>query len=47
MHITLRFKIIIHILGIDMSRAFNTIDRTKLMNILENIPNITEDDRID
>lgn len=43
---TLRYKVVIHILGLDMSRAFDTIDRTKLMTILETVPGITDDDRV-
>ena len=36
----------IHVLGLDMSRAFDTIDRVKLMSILKSIPDITDDDRL-
>ena len=42
---SLKYKVIIHILGLDMSRAFDTIDRTKLMSILERIPGMTDDHR--
>ena len=42
---SLRYKVIIHILGLDMSQAFDTIDRTKLMSILERIPGMTDDHR--
>ena len=39
-----RFKIIIHILGLDMSRAFDTIDRAKLLEILNSVADIHDDD---
>ena len=42
---TMRYKATIHLLGLDMSRAFDTINRDKLMTILESIPEITDDDR--
>jgi len=42
---TLRYKTTVHILGLDMSRAFDTINREKLMDILETIPGMTNDDR--
>ncbi len=41
---TLRYKALVHILGIDMSQAFDTIDRAKLLDIIRNIPNINNDD---
>ena len=41
----MRYKATIHLLGLDMSRAFDTINRDKLMTILESIPEITDDDR--
>ena len=42
---SLKYKVIIHILGLDMSRAFDTIDRAKLMSILNDVPGLTDDDR--
>ena len=39
-----RFETIIHILGLDMSRAFDTIDRAKLIEVLHSIPNVLDDD---
>ena len=42
---TLRYKVVVNILGIDMSRAFDTIDRAKLLLILESIKGLSEDDR--
>ena len=41
---TLRYKALIHLLGIDMSRACDTIDRSKLIEILKTIPNINSDE---
>ena len=41
----LRYKGIIHVLGLDMSRAFDTIDRTKLLSVLESVPGLSDDDR--
>ena len=42
---SLRYKVAIHVLGLDMSRAFDTIDRSKLMSILDTVPGLTDDDR--
>ena len=42
---SLRYKAVIHVLGLDMSRAFDTIDRAKLMSILDTVPGLTDDDR--
>ena len=42
---TMRYKATVYLLGLDMSRAFDTIDREKLMVILETIPGLTDDDR--
>jgi hypothetical protein len=39
----LRYKVLIRILGLDMSRAFDTIDRSKLLTILECIPGMPRD----
>ena len=41
----LRYKGTIHILGLDMSRAFDTINRSKLLAVLECVPGLTDDDR--
>ena len=41
----LKSKVPIHILGLDMSRAFDTIDRSKLISILETVPGINDDHR--
>ena len=40
---TLKYRVAIHILGLDMSRAFDTIDRQKLLDILETIPGLSND----
>ena len=40
----IRYKQTVHILGLDMSRAFDTIDRAKLMLILREEVQLTEDD---
>ena len=40
----IRYKAMIYILGLDMSRAFDTIDRAKLMSILRNEVRLEEDD---
>ena len=40
---TLKYRVAIHILGLDMSRAFDTIDRQKLLDILETIPDLSND----
>ena len=39
----LRYKVLVHILGLDMSRAFDTIDRAKLLQIIEGIPGLSND----
>ena len=41
----LKYRILVHILGLDMSRAFDTIDRVKLLGILDGISGLTDDDR--
>ena len=41
----MRYKTMIYLLGLDMSRAFDTIDQEKLLAILETIPGLTDDDR--
>ena len=41
----MRYKVAIHVLGLDMSRAFDTINRSKLMSVLESVPGLTDDDR--
>ena len=40
----LKYKIVVYLLGLDMSRAFDTIDRTKLINMIEYMPGIRSDD---
>ena len=40
----LKCKIIVYLLGLDMSRAFDTIDRTKLITVIEFMPDIRSDD---
>ena len=42
---SMRYKVAIHVLGLDMSRAFDTINRSKLMSVLESVPGLTDDDR--
>ena len=37
----LKYKVFIHILGLDMSRAFDTIDRSNLLTILGEIPGLS------
>ena len=41
----MRYKMTISLLGLNMSRAFDAINREKLMSILETIPGLTDDDR--
>ena len=38
-----KYRVMLHILGIDMSRAFDTINRTILLNILESIRGMRKD----
>ena len=40
---TLKYRVVIHILGLDMSGAFDTIDRNKLLTILGEIPGLNID----
>ena len=42
----IRFNEPIHVLGLDMSRAFDTIDRQKLMEILKKDVRLEEDDEL-
>jgi hypothetical protein len=43
---SLKYKdVIIYLLGLDMSRAFDTINRKKLMETLDNVPGIHDDEK--
>ena len=40
----IRYRKILHVLGLDMSRAFDTIDRGRLMNIVRDDERLNEDE---